>query len=223
MSDHHHDDDHDHGHAHPPGYRHPLQPDADDTLTYPRRLEIAVRELLIEKGIFSAEDVRAAVEDMDGRTPENGARVVARAWVDPEFRKRLLADAGPACETLGYVMDTTTQLTAVENTPKVHNVIVCTLCSCYPRALLGLPPTWYKSLAYRRRTVREPRVVLKEFGLELPDDVTVRVHDSNADLRYIVLPMRPEGTPDMTEAELAGLVTRDCLVGTAVPRKPGSK
>ena len=223
MSDKHDHHDHEHGHAHPPGYRHPLQPDADDTLTYPRRLEIAVRELLIEKGIFSAEDVRAAVEDMDGRTPENGARVVARAWVDPEFRKRLLADAGPACATLGYVMDTTTQLTAVENTPRVHNVIVCTLCSCYPRALLGLPPTWYKSLAYRRRTVREPRVVLKEFGLELPDDVTVRVHDSNADLRYLVLPMRPEGTSDMTEAELAGLVTRDCLVGTAVPRKPGAK
>jgi nitrile hydratase subunit alpha len=222
MSEHDHHD-HDHGHAHPPGYRHPLQPDADDTLTYPRRLEIAVRELLIEKGIFSAEDVRAGIEEMDGRSPENGARVVARAWVDPEFRKQLLADAGPACATLGYAMDTTTQLTAVENTPKVHNVIVCTLCSCYPRALLGMPPTWYKSLAYRRRTVREPRAVLKEFGLELPDDVTVRVHDSNADLRYIVLPMRPEGTTDMTEAELAGLVTRDCLVGVAVPRKPGGE
>jgi nitrile hydratase subunit alpha len=223
MSDKHDHHDHHHGHAHPPGYRHPLQPDADDTLTYPRRLEIAVRELLIEKGIFTAEDVRAGIEEMDGRTPENGARVVARAWTDPDFRKQLLTDAGRACETLGYVTDTTTHLTAVENTPKVHNVIVCTLCSCYPRALLGLPPTWYKSLAYRRRTVREPRAVLKEFGLELPDDVTVRVHDSNADLRYIVLPMRPEGTTDMTEGELAGLVTRDCLVGTAVPRKPGGK
>ena len=219
----HHDHDHDHGHAHPPGYRHPLQPDADDTLTYPRRLEIAVRELLIEKGIFTAEEVRAGIEEMDGRTPENGARVVARAWADPEFKQELLANPGRACESLGYVMDTTTQLAVVENTPQVHNVIVCTLCSCYPRALLGMPPTWYKSLAYRRRTVREPRAVLKEFGLELPDDVTVRVHDSNADLRYLVLPLRPEGTTDMTEAELAGLVTRDCLVGVAVPRKPGSK
>ena len=223
MSDTHDHHDHDHGHAHPPGYRHPLQPDADDTLTYPRKLEIAVRELLIEKGIFTAEDVRAGVEDMDGRSPENGAKVVARAWVDPEFKKLLLTNAGQACESLGLVMDTTTQLTAVENTPKVHNVIVCTLCSCYPRALLGLPPTWYKSLAYRKRTVREPRAVLKEFGLDLPDDVTVRVHDSNADLRYIVLPMRPEGTTDMTEGELAGLVTRDSLVGVAVPKKPVTK
>jgi nitrile hydratase len=220
---HDHDHGHDHGHAHPPGFRHPLQPDADDTLTYPRKLEIAVRELLIEKGLFTAEDVRASVEDMDGRTPENGGKVVARAWVDPQFRKLLLADAGRACASLGFAMDTTTQLTAVENTPKVHNVIVCTLCSCYPRALLGLPPTWYKSLAYRRRTVREPRAVLKEFGLELPEDVTVRVHDSNADLRYIVLPMRPEGTSDMTEAELAALVTRDSLVGVAVPKKPATR
>jgi nitrile hydratase subunit alpha len=223
MSDKHDHHDHHHGHDHPPGYRHPPQPDADDTLTYPRKLEIAVRELLIEKGIFTAEEVRAGIEDMDGRTPENGARVVARAWVDPEFKKQLLTNAGQACESLGLVMDTTTQLTAVENTPKVHNVIVCTLCSCYPRALLGLPPTWYKSLAYRKRTVREPRAVLKEFGLELPADVTVRVHDSNADLRYIVLPMRPEGTTDMTEQELAGLVTRDSLVGVAVPRKPAGK
>ena len=223
MSDKHDHHDHHHGHDHPPGYRHPPQPDADDTLTYPRKLEIAVRELLIEKGIFTAEEVLAVIEDMDVRTPENGARVVARAWVDPEFKKQLLTNAGQACESLGLVMDTTTQLTAVENTPKVHNVIVCTLCSCYPRALLGLPPTWYKSLAYRKRTVREPRAVLKEFGLELPADVTVRVHDSNADLRYIVLPMRPEGTTDMTEQELAGLVTRDSLVGVAVPRKPARK
>jgi nitrile hydratase len=217
MSDHH---DHDHHHDHPPGFRHPPQPDADDTLTYPRKLEIAVRELLIEKGIFTADQLRAGVEDMDGRTPANGARVVARAWVDAGFKQLLLADPSKACESLGYTMDTTTRLAVVENTPKVHNVIVCTLCSCYPRALLGLPPTWYKSLAYRSRTVREPRAVLREFGLELPDDVTVRVHDSTADLRYLVLPMRPEGNKGMSEEKLAGLVTRDCMIGTAVPKKP---
>lgn len=214
--------DHDHhDHDHTPGHRHPPQPDADDTLTYHRKLEIAVRELLIENGVFTADEVRAGVEDMDGRTPERGARVVARAWVDPQFKKRLLAEPIKACESLGYNMDLLgVELAVVENTPQVHNVIVCTLCSCYPRALMGLPPTWYKSLAYRSRTVREPRAVLREFGLELPDDVAVRVHDSTADLRYLVLPMRPAGTEGMSEEKMAGLVTRDCMIGTAVPKKP---
>lgn len=212
---------HDHDHSHTPGHRHPPQPDADDTLTYHRKLEIAVRELLIEKGIFSADDMRATIEDMDSRTPEGGAKVVARAWVDPQFKKRLLTDATRACESLGFDMNLfDVKLTVVENTPEVHNVIVCTLCSCYPRMLLGLPPLWYKSIAYRSRTVREPRAVLKEFGLELPDHVTVRVHDSTADLRYLVLPMRPAGTEDMSEVELAGLVTRDSMIGTALPRRP---
>ena len=215
MSDH-----HEHDQARP--HRHPPQPDADDALTYPRKLEIAVRELLIEKGAFTADEVRAAVEDMDGRTPERGAKVVARAWIDPQFRKLLLEDAAKACESLGFDWNTRHfKLTAVENTPEVHNVIVCTLCSCYPRALLGLPPAWYKSFAYRSRTVREPRAVLKEFGLELPENVAVRVHDSTADLRYLVLPMRPAGTDGMSEAELAGLVTRDCMIGVALPRRPG--
>ncbi|MBM3358234.1 MAG: nitrile hydratase subunit alpha [Betaproteobacteria bacterium] len=211
-----------HEHGHDQGdHRHPPQPDADDTLAYPRKLEIAVRELLIEKGVFTADEVRAAVEDMDGRTPERGAKVVARAWVDPEFRKLLLADAGRAVESIGCDWNTPhVKLTVVENTPEVHNVIVCTLCSCYPRALLGLPPSWYKSFAYRSRMVREPRTALKEFGMELPERVVVRVHDSTADLRYMVLPMRPEGTGSMSEAQLAALVTRDCMIGTAVARRP---
>jgi nitrile hydratase len=218
MSDHH---DHHHDHAHTPGQRHPFQPDADDTLTYPRKMEIALRELLIEKGIFTADDIRAAVEDMDSRSPTRGSAVIARAWVDPAFKQRLLDDANAACAELGLDLGVSElKLTAVENTPTVHNVIVCTLCSCYPRALLGLPPAWYKSFAYRSRVVSEPRAVLKEFGLALPDGVAVRVHDSTADLRYIVIPMRPDGTERMTEAELASLVTRDSLIGVTVAREP---
>jgi nitrile hydratase len=218
MSEHHHDH-HDHDHAQ--GQRHPFQPDADDTLTYPRRLEIALRELLIEKNVITADEVRAAIEDMDARTPARGAQVVARAWVDPAFKAQLLADANRACDSLGLDLGVSElKLVAVENTASVHNVIVCTLCSCYPRALLGLPPGWYKSFAYRSRVVREPRTVLSEFGLELPHDVVVRVHDSTADLRYIVLPMRPEGTETMSEAQLARLVTRDSMIGVAQPRRP---
>jgi nitrile hydratase len=215
---------HGHVHEHGPGHRHPPQPDHDDRLTYARKLEIAVRELLIEKGVFTADEVRAAVEDMDGRTPERGARVVARAWVDPQFKELLLADAVRAVESLGLDWNTRSlKLTVVENTPSVHNVIVCTLCSCYPRALLGLPPSWYKSFAYRSRMVREPRTVLREFGLDLPPEVTVRVHDSSADLRYMVLPMRPAGTEGLSETELAALVTRDCMIGVAVPRAPAPR
>ena len=220
MSDHH-DHDHDHDHSHPPGQRHPFQPDVDDTLTRPRKVEIALRELLIEKGILSADEIRAEVEGMDAITPARGAEVVARAWVDPAFKARLLADANQACESIGIDLGgIELKLTAVENTPTVHNVIVCTLCSCYPRALLGLPPSWYKSFAYRSRVVHEPRAVLKEFGLTLPDQVAVRVHDSNADLRYLVVPMRPEGTDGMSEAELAELVTRDSMIGVAQARRP---
>ena len=214
-------DRHDHSHDHDRPHRHPPQPDHDDTLTYHRKLEIAVRELLIGKGVFTADEIRAEVEDMDGRTPERGAQVVARAWVDPEFRRRLLADAGPACESLGLEWNTRhVKLVAVKNTVDVHNVIVCTLCSCYPRALLGLPPSWYKSLAYRSRMAKEPRTVLKEFGLELPERVAVRVHDSTADLRYLVLPLRPAGTQDLNEGELAALVTRDSMIGVALAQRP---
>jgi nitrile hydratase len=216
MSDHH---DHDHGHGHP--HRHPNQPDHDDTLTYPRKLEMAVRELLIQKGVFTADEVRKVVEDIESRSPEGGARIVARAWKDPEFKRELLRDGTSACAAMGFEMDLyDVKLTVVENTPEVHNVIVCTLCSCYPRMLLGLPPAWYKSRAYRSRAVREPRVVLREFGLDLPENVTVRVHDSTADLRYLVLPMRPPRTEGMGEAELAALVNRDSMIGTAVVRGP---
>lgn len=216
MSDH-----HDHHHAPGERHRHPPQTDHDDTLTYYRKLEIAVRELLIAKGLTTADEVRQLVEDIESRSPEGGARVVARAWTDPEFKALLLRDATAACTGMGFEMalyDVT--LNVVENMPAVHNMVVCTLCSCYPRMLLGLPPAWYKSRAYRSRAVREPRAVLREFGLELPAGVAVRVHDSTADLRYLVLPMRPPGTEGLTEAQLAALVTRDSMIGTAVLRAP---
>ncbi|MCY4088510.1 MAG: nitrile hydratase subunit alpha [Actinomycetia bacterium] len=200
---------HDHVHASPV--------DEDSPHSYHQTLEVAVRELLIEKGVIDADEVRAAVEEMDARTPARGARVVARAWTDPDFRARLLADAPAACRELDIDVSPA-QLTVTENTEDVHNVIVCTLCSCYPRPLLGLPPSWYKSASYRSRAVREPRAVLQEFGLDLPETVAVRVHDSTADLRYIVLPQRPEGTDTFSEDDLAALVTRDCLIGVAVPR-----
>jgi nitrile hydratase len=206
-------DHHDHEHSHP----HPTRPDADEALSYYQVMEIAVRELLIEKGVVSADDVRRQIENMDGRTPARGAAVVARAWTDPAFKAKLLAEGNPALEDIG--MDRGPyKLVVVENTPQVHNVVVCTLCSCYPRWLLGLPPDWYKSRSYRSRTVREPRAVLREFGLDLPDDVSVRVHDSTADMRYLVLPARPAGTEGWTEEQLAAIVTRDCMIGVAVPR-----
>src|SRR5438552_1626598 len=195
---------HDHDHPHP--HRHPPQPDTEDTpVTYHQRLETAVRELLIAKEIFSADDVRRTVERIDACTPTLGARVVARAWVDPAYRARLLADGSAAVEELGISMEGV-RLVVVENTPQVHNMIVCTLCSCYPRPVLGLPPDWYKSRAYRSRAVREPRAVLAEFGTTLPDGVTVRVHDSTADMRYLVLPLRPAGSEGLDEAALADLV-----------------
>jgi nitrile hydratase len=149
---------------------------------------------------------------MDARSPANGAAVVARAWTDPAFRARLLSDGSEACREMGYDIGTL-NLIAVENTPETHNVIVCTLCSCYPRNLLGLPPDWYKSRAYRARTVRDPRGVLAEFGTELPGDMTLRVHDSTADMRYIVIPERPAGTEGLGPDALAALVTRDGMIG----------
>ncbi|MBY0526503.1 MAG: nitrile hydratase subunit alpha [Gemmataceae bacterium] len=206
----------DHDHVHP--HRHPPQPDVEDTpSTYYQRLEEAVRELLIAKGIFTGEDIRRTLEIYDSQSPVLGGKVVARAWVDPAYKARLLADGSKAVEELGIPMDTT-KLVVVENTPAVHNVIVCTLCSCYPRPVLGLPPDWYKSRNYRSRTVREPRAVLAEFGTQLPDGVDVRVHDSTADMRYLVLPMRPAGTEGMEEAALAELVTRDSMIGVSLPR-----
>jgi nitrile hydratase len=157
---------------------------------------------------------------MRARTPERGARVVARAWVDAEYKKRLLKNGTAACEELGLEIPGL-HLVAVENTPQVHNAIVCTLCSCYPRVLLGIPPDWYKSRNYRSRMVREPRAVLAEFGLRVPDSVQIRVHDSTADMRYMVLPMRPSGTEGWSEERLAGIVSRDCMIGVAVPQLSG--
>ena len=207
---------HDHGHTHPP---HPKQPDSDAHMTYYQRLEMAVYELLTAKGVLSGADVRRTLERIDSQTPALGARVVARAWVDAAYKARLLADGSKAVEELGIPMEGV-QLLVVENTPHTHNVIVCTLCSCYPRPVLGLPPDWYKSRAYRARMVREPRSVLAEFGTTLPDGVTVRVHDSTAEKRYLVLPMRPAGTEALSEEELAKLVTRDSMIGVAMPRRP---
>ena len=191
-------------------------------LSYFQLMEVSLRELLVEKGIVTEEQVNATVEDMRKRTPERGAKVVARAWVDPEYKKRLLEHGTKACEELGLDVPAL-KLVAVENTPQVHNAIVCTLCSCYPRALLGMPPTWYKSRNYRSRVVFEPRAVLREFGTLLPDNVTVRVHDSNADMRYVVIPMRPKGTDGWSEERLAGILTRDTLVGVTVPEVPAKE
>ena len=204
-----------HDHLSPSG--HPFRPDNDSPLTYWQQMEIAVRELLIEKGVMTPAEIAAQIDAMDARNPANGAAVVARAWVDLDFRARLLADAAAASREMGFDIGPL-NLIAVENTDRVHNLIVCTLCSCYPRNLLGLPPDWYKTREYRSRAVREPRAVLREFGVELPDDMQVRVHDSTADMRYIVLPARPAGTADLTEAQLAELVTRDSMIGTGLPR-----
>jgi nitrile hydratase len=210
-----HPDDHEgHDHAHPhPGVR----PDGDDTLNYYQVMEIAVRELLIEKGVLSADAVRREVEKMDARSPAQGARVVARAWSDPAFKAKLLSLGNDALVDLGLERGPY-KLVVVENTADVHNVVVCTLCSCYPRWLLGLPPDWYKSRNYRSRAVSEPRNVLREFGLDLRDDTTVRVHDSTADMRYLVLPARPSATERWSEEQLASIVTRDCMIGVAVPK-----
>jgi len=178
-------------------------------------METAVRELLIEKRLIGPEEIRRQIEVLDSRTPALGAKVVARAWVDPEFRARLLADGRGACEELGISFYDDTGLIVLENTDKVHNLIVCTLCSCYPRPVLGLPPDWYKLKPYRARAVSEPRTVLAEFGTIIPDDVEVRVSDSTAMVRFLVLPKRPEGTEDFSEEQLADLVTRDAMIGVA--------
>ena len=182
-------------------------------------MEIALRELLVEKGVLGADEVRREVEAMEARTPATGARLVARAWVDPSFRARLLADTKAAAAELGIEAGPYRILT-MENTPETHNLVVCTLCSCYPRMLLGIPPAWYKGTSYRARAVREPRAVMAEFGLVLPAGIAVRVHDSTADMRYMVLPLRPSGTDGWDEARLAGLVTRDSLIGVAVASQP---
>ena len=199
------------------GYEHTHEEPQHERSPWAARIR-AVEELLVEKGVFTKEEVKAQVEYMEARTYENGARLVAHAWVDSAFKKRLLSDTKAAAAELGIDASGPIEFVTVENTDDVHNVIVCTLCSCYPRAILGRPPDWYKSFAYRSRVVVEPREVLREFGLELPEDKRIAVHDSSADVRYLVLPQRPEGTDGMVEDELAALVTRDSLIGTDVPR-----
>jgi nitrile hydratase len=180
----------------------------------------ALESLLVEKKLVSSEAVDRVVSAYEQDIgPHNGAKVVARAWVDPAYRQRLLADGTAAIEELGFGG---VDLQVVENTPSVHNIVVCTLCSCYPHALIGLPPVWYKSFEYRSRAVREPRVVLREFGVDLPQSVEIRVWDSSAELRYLVLPERPPGSEGLTEAELAELVTRDSMIGVALAKSPAA-
>ena len=177
----------------------------------------ALESLLIEKGLITTDVIDAVVRTYEQDVgPLNGARVVARAWVDPAYRQRLLTDGTAAVAELGFSGAQGADIVVLENTPSVHNVVVCTLCSCYPWPVLGLPPTWYKSYAYRSRVVREPRTVLGEFGLELPESIEVRVWDSNSDIRYMVLPERPAGTEHLSEQDLIPLVTRDAMIGTAV-------
>jgi nitrile hydratase subunit alpha len=202
-----HDLDHDHGHDH----GHHERPASQSELR-----ARALETLLVERGLISSDAIDAVVEYYENDVgPQNGARVIARAWVDPDYRARLLSDGSGAIAELGYGGVEGEHMVVVENTPDVHNVIVCTLCSCYPWPVLGLPPTWYKSDAYRSRVVAEPRRVLSEFGLELDADVELRVWDSSAEVRYLVLPERPAGTDGLSEDELAALVTRDAMIGVA--------
>lgn len=213
-------DTHSHGHHHDHDHARTFQPDIEDSpFNHYQVMAQALGEVLIDKGVITADELRGQLEWLDSRSPEEGAKLIARAWTDPAFKEALLKDVNAAAESMD--MDAgDIPIRAVENTPEVHNVIVCTLCSCYPRGLLGLPPDWYKSREYRSRTVREPRAVLAEFGTAIPDDVEVRVHDSTADLRYLVLPMRPEGSEGLDRDALAQLVTRDCLIGVSLPRTP---
>jgi nitrile hydratase len=211
-----HGHDHGHPHDHDQDAHAPIGPGPEPALAARAR---AIEALLVEKGIVRAADIRREIDFLVSRSPADGARLVARAWVDPAFKARLLADAHAAAAELGIDITTPSgaRIVVVENTEAVHHLIVCTLCSCYPRALLGPPPAWYKSLPYRSRAVVDPRGVMREFGLELDPHVEVRVHDSTADMRYLVLPRRPPGTERLSEEALAGLVTRDSLIGVARP------
>ena len=201
--------DHDHDHDHEP----------IDEPAIALRVQ-ALESALVEKGVISHEDVRQRIDWLVSRSPADGARIVARAWVDPEFKGRLLADAREAALELGLDPGPSPVVVALENTQNVHHMVVCTLCSCYPKALLGPPPEWYKSFPYRSRAVSDPRAVLGEFGVVLDNDIELRVVDSTADIRYLVIPRRPAGTEGMDEEELAALVTRDSMIGVAQPREP---
>ena len=207
---------HDHAHAQDHDHEHQAVP-SDLTL----RVK-SLESLLVEKGLVDRKALDALVDTYEHKLgPRNGARVVARAWVDPAYKQRLLADTDAAIAELGYGGQQGERMVAVENTPQVHNLIVCTLCSCYPWSVLGLPPVWYKSAAYRSRAVIDPRGVLREFGTEVPEDVEVRVWDSTADLRYLVLPERPAGAENLNEEALAELITRDAMIGVAKVKSPG--
>lgn len=219
-SHHDHDHDHDHDHAHKPMV---------DEITDFEVLEIALRELCIEKGLFTAEEHRVFTEYAEQIGPTPAARLVAKAWLDPQFKKLALTDAIKACKEVGVdwlhprgfgAPSDFMAFKILENTPTLHHVIVCALCSCYPRPILGNSPEWYRTPNYRRRIVRWPRQVLSEFGLQLPDSIEVRVEDSNQKHRFMVMPMRPAGTEGWTEDQLAEILTRDCLIGVALP-KPG--
>ena len=212
-----HEHHHGHGHDHTT-----FQPDNKEPSEEWEFLEIALRELLIDKGVITAREVQDQIEAWEKKSPEGGARVVARAWTDNAFRQRLLEDGNAAVAEMGFEIEAL-KLVALENTDDLHHVVVCTLCSCYPRPLLGMPPLWYKSREYRSRTVREPRAVLREFGTELPETTEVRVVDSTADCRYLVVPRRPKGTEGMSEADLAALVSRDSMIGTAEAFGVGGK
>ena len=212
MSDQDHEHDHDHDHD-------PITNGTEPAAAVRAR---ALEQLLVEKGVIRRVDVRRSIDWLVSRSPADGARLVARAWVDPEFKERLLADARAAALELGLDPGPSPVVVAVENTDSIHHVVVCTLCSCYPRALLGPPPDWYKSLPYRSRTVSDPRGVLAEFGVNLGDDVEVRVLDSTADIRYLVIPRRPAGSEGMSEDALAPLVTRDSMIGVAQPIAPAT-
>ena len=203
--------DHEHEHDH--------EPITGDGEPPAARRARAIETLLVEKGVITREDVRRGIDVLVSRSPADGARLVARAWIDPAFKQRLLADAREAALELGLDPGPSPVVVAVENTQDVHHMVVCTLCSCYPRALLGPPPDWYKSLPYRSRAVSDPRGVLEEFGVELGEGVELRVLDSTADMRYLVVPRRPEGTDELGEDELAALVSRDSMIGVAIPHR----
>jgi nitrile hydratase subunit alpha len=204
-------------HDHPHDHDHPHEPIGSGGEPPAAARVRALEELLVEKGVVTHEAIRRGIDWLVSRSPADGARLVARAWVDPEFKQRLLADARAAAAELDLDAGPSPKVVAVENTADAHHMVVCTLCSCYPRALLGPPPAWYKSLPYRSRAVSEPRAVLAEFGVELGSGVELRVLDSTADVRYLVVPQRPDGTDGMSETELAALVTRDSMIGVARP------
>ena len=221
--DHGHDHDHDHGHAHHHDHDH-AHPHAaiedHDSFTEFHLLEQAIRELVIETGVLSAAEIQRQIELQESRTPVAGSRIVARAWTDPDFKEALLADPKAALAMIGVEIGPAPELRVLENVEGVHHVVVCTLCSCYPRMLLGVPPAWYKSREYRARVVHEPRTVLREFGVELPEATDVRVVDSTADLRYLIIPMRPPGTEGLDADALAGWVGRDAMIGTGLASAP---